>query len=269
MGRPLAFGRHRRRHLRASRLRRLFPTSRRPGVHQRQFRQRGAARRGRLSLSQQRSLLHERSQSGQSDFPVLPARRHQQSAPWLRIVQEPEPPRCQRRLRSPGQRRHARRSEPDRGHPGRLPDLRPQHPHQRAERGRRDEPLPAQRDDGYALRPRRPRMVLPLAGRRPALRRREPAGQPWPFGPASPTASTACADGGCSPSRAGSRISSSGPTTTPGMRSRSTAGSRPTAGPSFAAASTTSSLVRGGASPGPTRPQDQPQLSPAGLERPR
>ena len=57
----------------------------------------------------QRPLLHQRPQPGQSDIPVVPARRHQQPAPRLRGGQEPEPPRCQWRLCAPGQRRHARR----------------------------------------------------------------------------------------------------------------------------------------------------------------
>ena len=36
----------------------------------------------------------ESPQTGQSELPVVPARRYQQSAPWLRGGQESEPPRC-------------------------------------------------------------------------------------------------------------------------------------------------------------------------------
>ena len=65
------------------------------------------------------------------------------------------------------------------GIPDWLSDLRPQYPHQRAERGRRDEPLPAQSAAGFRLRPRRPGMALPAAGRRRRLAV-EPAGRPGP-----------------------------------------------------------------------------------------
>ena len=110
LGRPLARGRRRGRRrrgrcVRAGRLRRLLPAPRRPGAHQRRTRRRGGTRHDRLSLGP-RPLLHQRPQPGQSDIPVVPARRHQQPAPRLRGGQEPEPPR---RLCAPGQRRHARR----------------------------------------------------------------------------------------------------------------------------------------------------------------
>ena len=50
MGRPLARGRRGGRRVRAGRLRRLFPTPRRPGAHQRRTRRRGGTRHDRLSL---------------------------------------------------------------------------------------------------------------------------------------------------------------------------------------------------------------------------
>ena len=55
------------------------------------------------------------------------------------------------------------------GIPDALSDLRPQHPHQRAERGRRDEPLRPNAAARFPVRLWRSRMALPSAGRRRRL----------------------------------------------------------------------------------------------------
>ena len=252
--------------LRAGRLRRLFPTPRRPGLIS--VDPGSGATPGAIVYPSANNDLFYTSGPNPANltFPSYLPDVTNNPLHGFEAAKNPNLPGANGGYAPQGNGGMPADRERRRGDPGRLSDLRPQHPHQRAERGRRDEPLPARSIAGFPLRPPRSRMALPVAGRRRPFAV-EPARRPGPdqlhqhHRRPTPSPAVRGRELGVEPVRLGQRQP---PERVPVQQSIRADGQcqlrhgerRP-------------GLVRGGAVPGPPRPQDQPQLSPAGLERPR